>query len=278
MRSNVAVRPKTGAVPIQDRASGGLRLAAFGGLLFLNFPLSIVILYAFTTDRQTFLFPPPGLTTRWFVEIFNRPDFWAALQLSLEVAVTATVVAIVLGTLTSLAMYRSRFFGKSAISLLVLLPIALPGIVTGIALRSGIKLLGVEFGFWTIVIGHATFCIVTVYNNIVARLRRTAFSQIEASLDLGATPLETFRHVTLPNIGSALLAGGMLAFSLSFDEVIVTTFTSSPQLPPTLPIWIYSQINRPRDLPITNVAAIIVIAITLIPILFAYRNTQSTES
>ncbi len=264
------------AAPV-ERASRGLKLAALGAITFLHFPLLIVILYAFTTDRQTYLFPPPGLTMQWFVEIFSRGDFWQALVLSLKVAAAATALAVILGTLTAAAMYRVRFFGKEAISLLVILPIALPGIVTGIALRSGMKIIGIDFSFWTIMIGHATFCIVTVYNNVVARLRRTAYSQIEASMDLGASSFQTFRFITLPNIATALLAGGMLAFALSFDEVIVTTFTSSPTQPPTLPIWILSQLVRPRDRPVTNVAAIIVVAITFIPILLAYRYSEGVS-
>ena len=260
-----------------EKAPRLVRLMALGGLIFLHFPLLIVLLYAFTTDRQTYLFPPPGLTLEWVQAIFSRPDFWSALLLSLAVASTAVIVSVILGTLASLAMSRSQFFGKNAISLMFILPIALPGIVTGIALRSGIKLLGIDFSFWTIVIGHATFCIVTVYNNVVARLRRSSYSQIEASLDLGASLWQTFRYVTFPTIATALLAGGMLAFALSFDEVIVTTFTSSPQLSPTLPIWIFNQLVRPRDRPVTNVAAIIVIAITVIPIVLAYRYSQETS-
>src|SRR6185369_8288429 len=211
------------------RASVGLKLATLGALLFLHLPLLIVILYAFTTDEASFGFPPPGLTTRWFSEILTRTDFRQALGLSISVALVATFMAIVMGTLLSLAIYRSKFFGRDAISLLVILPIALPGIVTGIALRSAISLTGISFSFWTIVIGHATFCIVTVYNNVVARLRRTNYSQIEASMDLGASTFQTFRYVILPNIATALLAGGMLAFALSFDEVIVTTFTAGQQ-------------------------------------------------
>lgn len=256
-------------------ASISLRLATLGALLFLHLPLIIVILYSFTTDEASFSFPPPGLTTRWFFEVFNRTDFRSALGLSLAVAAVATAIALVLGTLLALAIYRSRFFGREAISLLVILPIALPGIVTGIALRSAISLMGINFSFWTIVIGHATFCIVTVYNNAVARLRRTSYSQIEASMDLGATTFQTFRYVILPNIATSLLAGAMLAFALSFDEVIVTTFTAGQQQ--TLPIWIYSQLFRPRDRPITNVAAVFVIAATSIPILLAYRFTSETR-
>jgi putative spermidine/putrescine transport system permease protein len=204
--------------------------------------------------------------------VSERPDFWEALGLSLRTAGLATAVALVLGTVTSAALYRSNFFGRDAISLLIILPIALPGIVTGIALRSAITLLDIDFSIWTIVIGHATFCVVTVYNNVIARFRRTSYSQIEASMDLGASTFQTFRYVILPNIATALLAGGMLAFALSFDEVIVTTFTAGQQQ--TLPIWIFSQLTRPRDRPVTNVAAILVIATTLIPIVLAYRWTR----
>jgi putative spermidine/putrescine transport system permease protein len=177
--------------------------------------------------------------------------------------------------LIALATYRQKFFGSDTLSLLIILPIALPGIVSGIALRSSISVLNIDFSVWTIIIGHATFCIVTVYNNVVARLRRTSNSLLEASMDLGATNWQTFRHIVLPNIATALLAGGMLAFALSFDEIIVTTFTAGQQQ--TLPIWILDQLTRPRDRPVTNVAAIIVMLTTLIPIYLAYRWTQDTR-
>ncbi len=273
MRSNSISR----TVPVMEgqRAALGLKASAAFTLIFLHFPILIIILYAFTTEEASFQFPPPGLTTRWFGELLNRQDFWSAFGLSLTVALVATAVALVLGTLLSLALYRSRFFGKEAITLLVILPIALPGIVTGIALRSAMSLTGLSFSFWTIVIGHATFCIVTVYNNVIARLRRTGYSQLEASMDLGATSFETFRYIVLPNIATALLAGGMLAFALSFDEVIVTTFTAGQQ--ETLPIWIFSQLTRPRDRPVTNVAALFVMATTFIPILLAYRFTNDSR-
>ncbi len=259
----------------QPRAPLGLKVSAGAALLFLHVPLLLIILYCFTTEDAAFTFPPPGLTTRWFGVLLGRQDFWNALGLSLIVAVISTIIALILGTLAALAIFRSRFFGRDAISLIVILPIALPGIVTGIALRSAINLAALDFSLLTIVIGHATFCVVTVYNNVVARLRRTSYSQIEASMDLGASMLDTFRYVILPNIAPALLAGGMLAFSLSFDEVIVTTFTAGNQQ--TLPIWIFSQLVRPRDRPVTNVAALIVIATTLIPILLAYRYTRERE-
>jgi putative spermidine/putrescine transport system permease protein len=265
MRSKPETRPT-------DWAPRSLKLAAAAALLFLHLPILIVILYCFTTDEATFTFPPPGLTLRWFEVIWGRPDFWAALRLSLQVGTVATLTALVLGTLAAAAVYRSKFFGREAISFLLVLPLALPGIVTGIALRSAVHLMGLPFSFWTIVIGHATFCIVVVYNNALARFRRMGHSQMEASMDLGATPAQTFRHIVLPNLATALLAGGMLAFALSFDEVIVTTFTSGQQA--SLPIWIFSQLTRPRDRPVTNVAALFVIAVTFIPILLANRLTQ----
>lgn len=257
------------------RASWGLKAAAIGALLFLHFPILVIFLYAFTTEENAFTFPPPGLTTEWFAVAFGRQDMWNALGLSLLVAVLATSIALVLGTLIALATYRRSFFGRDSISLLVVLPIALPGIVSGIALRSSISVLDLDFTMWTIVVGHATFCIVTVYNNVIARLRRTSNSLVEASMDLGASNWQTFRHVVLPNMATALLAGGMLAFALSFDEIIVTTFTAGQQQ--TLPIWILDQLTRPRDRPVTNVAAIIVVLTTLVPIILAYRWTQGTR-
>jgi putative spermidine/putrescine transport system permease protein len=252
-----------------------LTLAALAALLFLHVPVWIIALYAFTTDEATFTFPPPGLTVRWFGAAWNRPDFWQALGLSLRVASVATLIALVLGSLAAAAVARSKFFGREAVSFLLVLPLALPGIVTGIALRSAMGLANIPFSFWTIVVGHATFCVVVVYNNALARFRRTSWSLVEASMDLGANGWQTFRHVILPNIATALLAGGMLAFSLSFDEVIVTTFTAGQQS--TLPIWIFSQLTRPRDRPVTNVVALFVIIITTVPILLAYRLTRESS-
>lgn len=245
-------------------------------LLFLYCPFGIILLYAFTTEDAAFTFPPPGLTLDWFrVALFERPDIFPALILSVQVAAVATAIALVLGSLAAFAVSRTRFFGREAISFLVVLPLALPGIITGISLRSAMGLLGLDFSFWTIVIGHATFCIVVVYNNVIARLRRTGKSQVEASADLGAHSFQTFRHIIFPAIGTALLAGGMLAFALSFDEVIVTTFTAGQQS--TLPIWILNQLTRPRQRPVTNVVAVFVIAVTFIPILIAQRLTQDVN-
>jgi putative spermidine/putrescine transport system permease protein len=258
------------------RASPGLVAATVFALLFLHVPIALILLYAFTVEETAFTFPLPGYTLKWFGAAWSRTDLWEAFWLSVNVAAIATGLALVLGTLTALAVSRSKFFGRETISFLVILPIALPGIVTGIALRSAMSLGEIPFSFWTIVIGHATFCVVTVYNNVVARLRRSGRSQIEASMDLGANTFQTFRHIILPNVATALLAGGMLAFALSFDEVIVTTFTAGQQR--TLPIWIIDQLSRPRDRPVTNVVALFVVALTTIPILLANRLTQESSN
>lgn len=259
----------------RNSAAWGLKTAALLALLFLHFPLAIIILYTFTTEESAFTFPLPGLTTQWFGVALQRQDMWAALTLSGQVALLATGIALIMGTLIALAVSGSKFFGREAISFLVVLPIALPGIVTGIALRSAFGLMDIPFSFWTIVIGHATFCIVTVYNNVFARMRRMSGNLVEASMDLGANTFQTFRYIVLPNVATALLAGGMLAFALSFDEVIVTTFTAGQEA--TLPIWIFSQLVRPRDRPVTNVVAVFVIALTAIPILLAHRLTSKDQ-
>ena len=255
-----------------DRASWGLKIAAIGGLLFLHLPILLIFLYAFTTEDKSYQFPPPGLTTQWFGVAWNREDIWPPLYLSLWVASVATFIAMILGTLVSAAMARTGFFGREQISLLIILPIALPGVITGMSLRSAFSIMDIPFSTWTIILGHATFCIVIVYNNAVARFRRLSGGILEASADLGANSFQTFRYVLLPNLGTALLAGGMLAFALSFDEVIVTTFTAGQQS--TLPIWMLQELVRPRQRPVTNVVAIVVFMATFVPILIAYYLTR----
>jgi putative spermidine/putrescine transport system permease protein len=253
-----------------------LKTGAWLGLAFLHFPILVIAMYAFNTETSSFSFPLQGFTLQWFAKTLGREDVRAAAWLSVKIAAQATALAIVLGTMASAALYRASFFGKETITLLFILPIALPGIVTGIALLSAYKLAGIESGMLTIVTGHATFCIVVVYNNVIARFRRTSSSMLEASMDLGADGFQTFRYVVLPNIATALLAGGMLAFALSFDEIIVTTFTAGSER--TLPIWLLNQLSKPRDTPITNVVALLVMLITTLPILGAYYLTKDTDS
>jgi putative spermidine/putrescine transport system permease protein len=252
-----------------------VKLGALGAILFLHIPIWLIFLYAFTTDESAYTFPPPGLTLKWIPLALANTAMQESLFLTVRVALLATVVALILGTLAAMAVYRHDFFGKEAISFMLILPLALPGIVTGIAMRSAISLAHIPFSFWTIVIGHATFCVVVVYNNVLARFRRSSNSMIEASMDLGANSFQTFWNIVLPNIGTALLAGAILAFSLSFDEVIVTTFTAGNQQ--TLPIWIFSQMLKPRNRPITNVTAMLVVLVTALPILFAQRIAAGTS-
>ena len=259
-----------------NRAGTGLRLAAWGGLFFMHFPILVIFLYAFNTEQSAFSFPLQGFTLQWFGEAWARHDVRDAIWLSLKIASLSTVIAMTLGTLAAAALYRRAFFGKEGITLLFILPIALPGIVTGIALLSAFKLVGLQPGMFTIVVGHATFCIVVVYNNVIARFRRSSPSLVEASMDLGADPFQTFRYVILPNLATALLAGGMLAFALSFDEIIVTTFTAGTER--TLPIWLLNQLSKPRDTPITNVVAMMVMLATMLPILGAYYLTRDTDT
>lgn len=245
-------------------------------LCFLYLPILVIFIYAFSVDETSYQFPIPGFTLRWFgVAFFERPDIWRALTLSLKVATIATIFALVAGTLTALALARHQFFGKNIISLWLVLPIALPGILTGMALRSSFYSFNIPFSFWTMVLGHATFCMVVVHNNAIARLRRLSPNILEASYDLGADYFQTFRYVLLPNLGTALLAGGMLAFALSFDEVIVTTFTAGQQT--TLPIWMLDQLLRPRQRPVTNVVAILVVLVTTLPILLSYYLTRERK-
>jgi putative spermidine/putrescine transport system permease protein len=249
-----------------------LRLGTGLTLAFLYAPLLVIAVYAFN-DRRTATWPPPGLTLDWFDKAFHNQGVRDALWTSVQAGLGATAIAMLLGTLAAFAVARHRFFGRESISFLVVLPIALPGIVTGMAMNSTFtQVLGVDLTLFTIIVGHATFCIVVVYNNVVARLRRTSASFEEASADLGADAWQTFRHVTFPQLRSALVAGALLAFALSFDEVIVTTFTAGDR--ETLPIWILANLSRPNQLPVVNVVGVVVILLSIIPVYVAQRITS----
>jgi putative spermidine/putrescine transport system permease protein len=255
-----------------------LRGATALTLAFIYLPLLVICLYAFN-ERRSLVWPLQGLTTKWFGRAIDNPGVRDALLVSVKAATGATLLALALGTLAALAVARYRFFGREAVSFLVILPLALPGIVTGMALNATFRNLpepfGVELGLFTIIVGHATFCIVVVFNNVVARLRRTSGSLEEASADLGANTWQTFRYVTFPQMKTALLAGGLLAFALSFDEVIVTTFTAGADQ--TLPIWILANLSRPNQLPIVNVVAVFVILLSMVPVYLAAKlSSEST--
>jgi len=254
-----------------------LRLGAGFTLAFIYIPLFVIGLYAFNKN-VTQAWPIENYSTRWFSVAFHNEAVRDALKLSVMAALGATTVALVLGTLASMAVARYSFFGREVITFAVILPIALPGIITGLALQATIidvlGPLGVSFGLTTIIVGHATFCVVVVYNNVIARMRRTAGSLDEASADLGADNWQTFRYVMFPQMRTALLAGALLAFALSFDEVVVTIFTSGAEQ--TLPIWIFATLSRPAELPIVNVVALFVIVASIIPVYFAQRLAGSS--
>ena len=242
-------------------------------LLFLFVPIAIIILYAFNPSNVQ-SWPLHGLSTRWFSSTWHNAEMRNSLWLSVRAGLFSTAIAVLLGSMAAFAVHRFRFFGREAISFLLVLPIALPGIITGMALNSFISFSGINFSLTTIIVGHATFCIVTVYNNVLARLRRTQASLVEASMDLGADGWQTFRFVTLPMIATALVAGGLLAFALSFDEIVVTTFTAGAQS--TLPIWIFGNIRLGQQLPQVNVVVLFVILISVIPVTLAQRLTRDT--
>ena len=251
-----------------------LRVATALTLAFIYLPLLVIALYAFN-DSRTQAWPIHGLTLRWFSKALDNQGARDALLTSLKAGLGATLLALLLGSLAAFAVQRYRFFGRETVSFLVILPIALPGIVTGMALNATFRTVfepfGLGLGLFTVIVGHATFCIVVVYNNVVARLRRLSRSIEEASMDLGADTWQTFRYVTLPSIRTALLAGALLAFALSFDEIIVTTFTAGAQQ--TLPIWIFTNLSRPNQLPIVNVVAVLVVLLSAIPVYVAQRLT-----
>jgi putative spermidine/putrescine transport system permease protein len=246
-----------------------LRVATALVVAFLYLPLIILTIYAFNPSRLQ-AWPPTGFTLHWFAEAASNPGVIQAVINSLVVATVATGIALVLGTLAALAVQRYSFFGRQTISFFLVLPIALPGVVTGVALRTSFVTLGVDFGLLTIVIGHATFCVVIVYNNVIARLRRLPRSPEEASADLGADTLMTFRRITLPAMRTALLSGGLLAFALSFDEIIVTNFTAGAGTQ-TIPMYILTAIQRPTELPVVNVVALVLIVLSVIPVYLAQR-------
>jgi putative spermidine/putrescine transport system permease protein len=253
-----------------------LRIGTGLVLAFLYAPLLVIVVYAFNS-RRTAVWPPPGLSTTWWDKALHNHGVRQALWTSVQAGLGATAIALTLGTLAAYAVARYRFFGRESVSFLVVLPIALPGIVTGMALNSTFtEVLSVDLTLFTIIVGHATFCVVVVYNNVIARLRRLGPSLEEASADLGARAAQTFRHVTFPQLRSALIAGGLLAFALSFDEVIVTTFTAGDR--ETLPIWILANLSRPNQLPVVNVVGVVVILLSIIPVYFATRIASESVS
>ena len=253
-----------------------LRLSTALVLGFIYLPIAIIVLYSFNAAKVA-TWPITSFTLDWYVKAFSDGGIRASFATSVQVAIGATLVAVVLGSLLALAVSRFRFFGRETIAFIVILPLALPGIVTGLALNTAFRAIGLDFGVTTIIVGHATFCVVVIYNNAIARLRRTSRSFEEASTDLGADTFATFRRITLPAIRTALIAGALLAFALSFDEIIVTNFLAGPGVQ-TLPIWIFNNYQRPNQLPLVNVAAVLVLLLSIIPVYVASRLTADPAS
>jgi putative spermidine/putrescine transport system permease protein len=255
---------------LSKRARVLLRVAVGLALAFIYVPLIAIGIEAFNSSK-ILKWPPPGFTLHWFKLAFESESAREALLTSIEAGLVATAIAILLGSLIALAVGRRHFFGREAVSFLVIVPIALPGIITGVALSNTFtQVLGISLSLMTVIIGHATFCIVVVYNNVVARVRRTSGSFEEASADLGADTWQTFRYVTFPSLRTAVAAGALLAFALSFDEIIVTTFTIGAG-EETLPIWIFRNLFRPNQLPIVDAVAVILILLSIVPVYVAHR-------
>ncbi|TDD79576.1 ABC transporter permease [Actinomadura rubrisoli] len=257
-----------------------LRIVMALGLAVVYVPLLVVLVNSVNADKA-FGWPPSGFTGRWWSQALDNEGARRAVLTSVKAGLGATAAALVLGTMAAFAVARHRFFGREAVSLVVVLPIALPGIVTGIALSNAfqvvLKPLGIGLGLFTVIVGHATFCVVTIYNNVLARLRRTGTSLEEASADLGADTFQTFWYVTLPGLRSAMLAGALLSFALSFDEIIVTTFTAGPGAE-TLPIWIFGNLFRPNQAPVVNVLAAVLIVLSVVPIWIAQRLSAGART
>jgi putative spermidine/putrescine transport system permease protein len=259
---------------VETRATRiGLGIWTLLVVAFLHLPIVIIVLYAFNASNVQG-WPIEDWTTKWFGPAIHDGEMQQALWLSLKAGFAATAVALVLGSAAAFAVHRFRFFGREAISFMFVLPIALPGIITGMALNSFFVYWKANFSLWTIVVGHATFCVVIVYNNVIARLRRTPTSLAEASMDLGADGWQTFRYVTLPTISTALVSGALLAFALSFDEVIVTTFTAGVEN--TLPLWIFGNIRLGQELPEVNVIVFLILLVTIIPVTISQRLTRES--
>ncbi|MEA2631612.1 MAG: putative spermidine/putrescine transport system permease protein [Chloroflexota bacterium] len=248
-----------------------LRVATAVVLAFIYLPIIVIVLYSFNAAKVA-TWPITAFTLDWYATAFSDAGVQSAFATSVQVAIGATLVSVVLGALLALAVHRYQFFGRQTIAFIVILPLALPGIVTGLALNTAFRAIGFEFGVTTIIVGHATFCVVVIYNNAIARLRRTSRTFEEASADLGADTFATFRRVSFPAIRTALIAGALLAFALSFDEIVVTNFLAGPGVE-TLPIWIFNNYQRPNQLPLVNVAAVLVLLLSIIPVYVASRLT-----
>jgi spermidine/putrescine transport system permease protein len=251
---------------VPRRFRRGPRSSPLFGLLallvyaFLYLPLIVIVLYSFSAAKVN-VWPIESYTLDWYRELRHDRAIIDGVKLSIRVGLTASLIAVVLGTLAGLAIDRYQFPGKATLRFLIVLPITLPGIVTGVALLSYFTLIHWELSNWTIIVAHATFCITLVMNNVVGRLSQLPRHLDEASADLGATPFQTFRRITLPLILPAVIAGALLAFTLSFDEIVVTLFVKGRDS--TLPLVIWARLRRGLS-PEVNAAATVIIAVSFV--------------
>jgi putative spermidine/putrescine transport system permease protein len=248
-------------------------------IIFLYLPLFVVVLNSFNSAALS-AWPIREFSLDWWIFAATYEPIRMALLNSVIVASAAMVFASVLGTLVAFALNRHEFFGKSTVNLLVVLPIALPGVVTGVAFSNTysnfLSPIGIDIGYFGLIVSHATFCIVMVFNNVFARMKRMNPSLQEASMDLGAGLWETFRLVTFPQFRSSFIAGALLAFALSFDEVYVTIFTAPPGVD-TLPLWILKEMARPNQASVVNVVATAIILLSLIPVYVSQRLARADD-
>lgn len=261
------------------RAKAILAITVALVLVFMYSPLLLVIYNSFNSAAIS-SWPIESFSTHWWRAAATNEGVRQALWTSVRTATGATAIALVLGSCAAFALQRYRFFGKHVVNLLIVLPIALPGIVTGVALQNSYKRilepLGIHIGFFGLIVGHATFCIVMVFNNVQARLGRMNPALEEASEDLGAGLGHTFRKVTFPGFRTAFAAGGLLAFALSFDEIVVSIFTAPPGVE-TLPLWMLNNMARPNQQSMLNVVATVIILASMIPVYASQRLTQVNE-
>lgn len=244
-------------------------------LAFLYVPIVILVLFSFN-DSSVTSFPLSGFTLRWYQQFLANNQMLTALGNSLIVASFATLLSVVIGVTAALALDRYSFPGKGLFRNAILLPLSLPGIVTGIAMLNFYKQIGIPQSLTAVVIGHATALLGVVVSQVMARLAKLNRRLLEASADLGATPFETFYRVILPNIRTSIIGSALLCFTLSFDEIPVTYFLTGRDV--TLPIYIYSTLRRGITPEINAVGTVIVAASFVLVVLSVTMLRDQTTS
>ncbi|MFM2243140.1 MAG: hypothetical protein RLZ97_1995 [Verrucomicrobiota bacterium] len=240
-------------------------------LVFFYLPISALVLRSFNASRYT----PEwrGFTWKWYERIADRDDLLLALGNSLKVAVGAALASMILGTAAAFALHRHRSRLQDFHGLLVRVPLVLPDILMGMSLLLLFVTAGMPLSLVTITLAHVTFCLSYVTLVVLARLEDFDFNVVEAARDLGAGRVAAFMKVTLPILAPGILAGGLLAFTLSIDDYVVTYFVKGPGAD-TLPTLVYSMIKKSKELPVINALSTLMLAVTFVVVLFAQRLTR----